>query len=76
MCIRDRFTTRRIDTPNTHGTGCTFASATAAGLAKGKSIRESVSAAKGYVTGAIRNNFQMGSGHGPLNHFYEYWTSD
>ena len=70
------FTTRRIDTPNTHGTGCTFASATAAGLAKGKSIRESVSAAKGYVTGAIRNNFQMGSGHGPLNHFHEYWTSN
>ena len=70
------FTTRRIDTSNTHGTGCTFASATAAGLAKGKSIRESVSDAKGYVTGAIRNNFPMGNGHGPLNHFYQYWKSD
>ena len=70
------FTTRRVDTPNTHGTGCTFASATAAGLAKGKSIRDSVSDAKGYVTGAIRYNFPMGNGHGPLNHFYEYWMSN
>ena len=70
------FTTRRVDTPNTHGTGCTFASATAAGLAKGKSIRDSVSDAKSYVTGAIRNNFPMGNGHGPLNHFYEYWMSN
>ena len=68
------FTTRRIDTPNTHGTGCTFASAIAAGLAKGNSMRDSVSDAKAYVTGAIRHNFQIGGGHGPLNHFYRHWN--
>ncbi|MCL0100012.1 bifunctional hydroxymethylpyrimidine kinase/phosphomethylpyrimidine kinase [Dehalococcoidia bacterium] len=67
------FTAPRLVTTNTHGTGCTFASATAAGLAKGMSIRESVGAAKKYITEAIRNAFPMGHGHGPLNHFYEEW---
>ena len=67
------FTTRRIATDNTHGTGCTFASAIAAGVAKGESLRDAVSNAKVYVTGAIKNDFDIGSGHGPLNHFYEYW---
>ena len=67
------FTSERIDTANTHGTGCTFASATAAGLAKGLSIAEAVSRAKEYVTETIRHNFPMGQGHGPLNHFYMLW---
>ena len=68
------FTTRRIVTENTHGTGCTFASAIAAGVAKGESLREAVSNAKVYVTGAIKSDFDIGGGHGPLNHFHEYWN--
>ena len=68
------FSTKRINTRNTHGTGCTFASATAAGLAIGKSLQDAVSDAKSYVTGAIRYNFSIGKGHGPLNHFYRYWN--
>ncbi len=67
------FTSERIDTPNTHGTGCTFASAVAAGLAKGLDVQDSVRQAKDYVTSAIRTNFPMGNGHGPLNHFHELW---
>ena len=67
------FTAPRVATTSTHGTGCTFASAIAAGLAKGLSVRESVSVAKKYVTEAIKHAFPMGSGHGPLNHFHELW---
>jgi hydroxymethylpyrimidine/phosphomethylpyrimidine kinase len=67
------FTTQRISTTSTHGTGCTFASATAAGLAKGMPLRDAVSQAKKYVTEAIRRAYPMGRGHGPLNHFYEFW---
>ena len=67
------FTAPRINTVNTHGTGCTFASAVAAGLAQGKSVEEAVGQAKEYVTEAIRASFPIGQGHGPLNHFYELW---
>ena len=67
------FTSERIDTPNTHGTGCTFASAVAAGLAQGMDVSDAVRQAKDYVTVAIRTNFPMGGGHGPLNHFHELW---
>ena len=66
-------TSERIDTPNTHGTGCTFASAVAAGLAQGMTVPDAVRQAKGYVSEAIKTNFPMGSGHGPLNHFHELW---
>ena len=67
------FTAPRVDTTSTHGTGCTFASAIAAGLAQGKSVRDSVAEAKRYVTEAIRTAFPMGDGHGPLNHFHAMW---
>ena len=63
----------RIETTSTHGTGCTFASAIAAGLANGMSIEEAVGQAKEYVTEAIRQSFPIGSGHGPLNHFHALW---
>ena len=63
----------RIETTSTHGTGCTFASAIAAGLARGLSVRDSAGRAKEYVTEAIRRAFPVGRGHGPLNHFYELW---
>ena len=67
------FTAPRIDTKNTHGTGCTFASAVAAGLAKGLPLLEAVAQAKEFVTGAIDSSFPIGRGHGPLNHFYQFW---
>ena len=61
----------RVDTKNTHGTGCTFSAAVCAFLAGGASPREAVSAAKEYVTGAIERSFRLGSGNGPLNHFWK-----
>lgn len=65
-----RMVAERIDTRNTHGTGCTYAAAIAAYLAKGLSDRDAVAAAKDYVTGAIRHGFRLGAGAGPLNHFW------
>jgi hydroxymethylpyrimidine/phosphomethylpyrimidine kinase len=60
----------RIDTPHTHGTGCTYASAIAANLAKGLRLREAVEQAKAYLTEAIRHGFALGAGHGPTRHFW------
>ncbi len=68
------FTSERFDTVNTHGTGCTFASAAAAGLAQGKSVLDAVAQAKRYVTEAIRNSYPLGQGHGPVHHFYQFWA--
>ena len=67
------FTSERIDTPNNHGTGCTLASAIAAGLARGLALPVAVQQAKDYVTAAMRASFPVGRGHGPLNHFHELW---
>lgn len=64
------FSDRRVDSTSTHGTGCTLASAIAAGLALGRSLPVAVAAAKTYVTNAIRRAPGIGGGHGPLNHFY------
>jgi len=64
------FSADRIETPNTHGTGCTFSAAIAAHLAHGKTIREAVGAAKVYITETIRYGLAIGKGHGPTNHFY------
>ena len=61
------FREERIDTKNTHGTGCVFASAIAATLAKGKSVPESVAAAKAFITAAIRGSLAIGRGCGPAN---------
>ena len=65
------FPAPRIDTPNTHGTGCTYASAIAAELAKGHPVPEAVRIAKAYLTAALRAavDLRIGHGHGPLNHF-------
>ncbi len=59
---------KRIDNPNTHGTGCTLSSAIAANLAKGFELQEAVGLAKDYLTRAIEANLNLGHGHGPLNH--------
>ncbi len=66
------FTAERIQTANTHGTGCTLASAIAACIARGMSVSEAVAAAKEYITGAIRAAQPIGGGHGPVNHFYRF----
>jgi hydroxymethylpyrimidine/phosphomethylpyrimidine kinase len=65
----DEFRSPRIDTPHTHGTGCTYAAAITAELAKGSELREAVRAAKRFITEAIRTNPGLGSGSGPVNHF-------
>ena len=64
------FKSEFIDTPHTHGTGCTFASAIAAHLALGKPLTQAVTAAKAYLTEAIRHGLAIGHGKGPTNHFY------
>jgi hydroxymethylpyrimidine/phosphomethylpyrimidine kinase len=60
----------RIATRHTHGTGCTFAAALTAALARGQSIDEAARGARAYVEGAIREAPQLGQGNGPLNHFW------
>ena len=67
------FETSRIDTKNTHGTGCTFSSAIASQLAKGKSVPLAVESAKAYVTMAIEHSLAIGKGCGPTHHFYELY---
>jgi hydroxymethylpyrimidine/phosphomethylpyrimidine kinase len=59
-----------IDTPHTHGTGCTYASAIAAQLARGKTLPDAIQTAKTYLTEAIRHGLAIGHGKGPTNHFY------
>jgi hydroxymethylpyrimidine/phosphomethylpyrimidine kinase len=60
----------RIETANTHGTGCTYSAAIAARLALGGSLRDAVRGAKDYVTEAIRRSYSVGRGHGPLDHLH------
>jgi hydroxymethylpyrimidine/phosphomethylpyrimidine kinase len=57
-----------LDSRNTHGTGCTFSSAIAAGLAKGYDVLKAIETAKGFITEAIRTAPSLGRGHGPTNH--------
>lgn len=66
------FSSPRIDTKNTHGTGCTLSSAIASFLAQGKSIDEAVALAKDYIYHAIAHadELNIGQGHGPVHHFY------
>ena len=70
-----RLSARRVDTKNTHGTGCTLSSAIAAGLAKGLDLKTAVQNAKAYVTGAIAaaDKLKVGRGHGPVHHFHAIW---
>ena len=63
----------RYHTPHTHGTGCTFASAIAAFIAKGSSVEDAVGGAKTYVAGAIAGGLPLGRGHGPVHHFHEFY---
>ncbi len=65
-------TSQRIDTKNTHGTGCTFSSAIAANLAKGLEFFNAVTDAKAYISGAIEHSLEIGHGHGPVDHFFNF----
>ena len=65
------FEGKRIDNPNTHGTGCTLSSAIAANLAKGFTLAESVQRAKNYISGALRAMLDLGKGSGPMNHAFD-----
>jgi hydroxymethylpyrimidine/phosphomethylpyrimidine kinase len=67
------FRSRRINTKNTHGTGCTLSAAIASNLAKGYPIGAAVEKAKEYITVAIENSIPLGNGVGPTNHFYELY---
>lgn len=67
---------RRIDTKNTHGTGCTFSSAIAACLALGFPVVEAVRQAKEYITGAVEHSYDLGHGAGPVGHFYRLFGSE
>ena len=62
------FQGKRIENPNTHGTGCTLSSAIASNLAKGFFMEESVQRAKEYISGALADMLDLGKGNGPLNH--------
>lgn len=70
-----QFTSPRIDTQNTHGTGCSLSSAIAAELAKGRDLPKAVEHAKHWLNGAIEASTQLnvGQGHGPVHHFYQLW---
>lgn len=69
-CI-ECFKGKRINTPNTHGTGCTLSSAIASNLAKGLSIEEAIKKAKKYISNAMLNDIDLGKGSGPLNHGFD-----
>ena len=64
------FEGKRIDNPNTHGTGCTLSSAIAANLAKGFPLAESVQLAKDYISGALAAMLDLGRGSGPMDHAF------
>ena len=65
------FEGKRIDNPNTHGTGCTLSSAIASNLAKGYSLSESVARAKEYISGALSAMLDLGKGAGPMQHNFD-----
>jgi hydroxymethylpyrimidine kinase/phosphomethylpyrimidine kinase len=69
------FHARRVETRNTHGTGCTLSSAIACYLAKGLALVDAVDAAKTYLTGALSESasLDVGGGHGPVHHFHALW---
>ena len=65
------FMGRRIDNPNTHGTGCTLSSAIASNLAKGHDLASSVERAKAYLSGALAAQLDLGRGSGPMDHMFD-----
>lgn len=70
------YTAARLASRHTHGTGCTFASAITALLARGLNVQEAVAGAKAYLTRAIAEAFPLGHGHGPVHHFHRFFTAE
>ena len=72
------FTSKRINSVNTHGTGCTLSSAIASFLAHGLPLNDAVAHAKDYINGAIiaGAEYEIGKGHGPVHHFFQWWNSE
>ena len=72
------FTSKRINSVNTHGTGCTLSSAIASFLAHGLPLNDAVAYAKDYINGAIiaGAEYEIGKGHGPVHHFFQWWNSE
>ena len=64
------FEAERVETENTHGTGCTYSAAIATQLAHGKDLSDAIRTAKAYITGAIQHALDIGHGHGPTHHFF------
>lgn len=69
------YSSARINTLHSHGSGCTLASAIAAGLAQGLSLKQAIAAAKSYIQGSLEGGKNLGLvlANGPLHHFYQYW---
>lgn len=65
------FKNPKVDTKNTHGTGCTFAAALAANLAFGFEVEKALQKTKEYITGALKDSLDVGQGAGPVNHFWK-----
>ncbi len=70
------FDSPRIETNNTHGTGCTFSSAISAYLAQGLDYCQAIKMAKDYISTAIEQSFSIGRGWGPVHHFYKYYSRE
>ncbi|KIR02717.1 Phosphomethylpyrimidine kinase [Lachnospiraceae bacterium TWA4] len=74
LCSKEEvlwFYGKRINNPNTHGTGCTLSSAIASNLAKGYDLKESIKRAKSYISGALSAMLDLGTGSGPMNHLFD-----
>ncbi|MCF0104111.1 MAG: bifunctional hydroxymethylpyrimidine kinase/phosphomethylpyrimidine kinase [Eggerthellaceae bacterium] len=69
-CRGKFFNAQRINTENTHGTGCTLSSAIACGLAQNKTLEEAISSGKKYIIGALKSGLNIGKGGGPINHVW------
>jgi hydroxymethylpyrimidine/phosphomethylpyrimidine kinase len=72
----DILATETVETPHTHGTGCTLSAAIAANLAKGKNLRSAVRLAKDYLTQALKHSLAIGKGQGPVGHFFKLLDAD
>ena len=71
-----KFSSKRINSENTHGTGCTLSSAIAANSANGIELSQAIDLAKKYLTQSIENSYKVGNGKSPVNHFYQSYKGD